>query len=253
LKNIDHVKQMSGGIAPSKSTVYIANLDYSLTNNDLHTIFGKFGQIAKVTIVKDKTTRESQGLAFILFVKREDAQACVRVMHLTTLNERIIKVSIAQDNGRAREFIKRKVYKDKTRCYECGEEGHLSYECPKNILGARPRPQKKKKRKDSDGGEIDYDDEDSDDSIYRPPPPPPPSLPPPTPAQSLSVPSHVPIGEHSGQSVLRPRPRVLPLASELVFGSTSSQSEGNGSASRRNPFAAPKRVKSESYFSDEEN
>ena len=33
---------------------------------------------------------------------------------------RTIKASIAKDNGRAAEFIRRKVYKDKSRCYECG-------------------------------------------------------------------------------------------------------------------------------------
>ena len=29
-------------------------------------------------------------------------------------------------------------YKDKSRCYECGEGGHLSYECPKNQVQAQP-------------------------------------------------------------------------------------------------------------------
>jgi len=33
---------------------------------------------------------------------------------------RTIKASIAKDNGRAAEFIRRKVYKDKSCCYECG-------------------------------------------------------------------------------------------------------------------------------------
>eukprot|EP00850_Spirogloea_muscicola_P012141 SM000077S21615 [mRNA] locus=s77:591093:592047:+ [translate_table: standard] len=63
------------------------------------------------------------------------------------LNKRTLKVSIASDNGRARDFIKRKEYKDKSRCFECGEDGHLSYECPRNQLGARERPVAKKKRK----------------------------------------------------------------------------------------------------------
>ena len=34
--------------------------------------------------------------------------------------ERTLKCSIARDNGRASEFIRRKDYKDKSRCYECG-------------------------------------------------------------------------------------------------------------------------------------
>lgn len=33
---------------------------------------------------------------------------------------RVITCSIAKDNGRAPEFIKRKEYKDKSHCYECG-------------------------------------------------------------------------------------------------------------------------------------
>ncbi|CAH8390476.1 unnamed protein product [Eruca vesicaria subsp. sativa] len=62
------------------------------------------------------------------------------------LNGRKLTVSIAADNGRASEFIKKRVYKDKSRCYECGEEGHLSYECPRNQLGPRERPPPPKKR-----------------------------------------------------------------------------------------------------------
>jgi len=33
---------------------------------------------------------------------------------------RTVKCTIAKDNGRASEFIRKKVYKDKSRCYECG-------------------------------------------------------------------------------------------------------------------------------------
>lgn len=128
---------MSGGLAPSKSTVYASNLPYSLTNNDLHQIFGKMGKVVKVTVVRDKKSRESKGLAFVLFLKREDAFKATKIIDGKTIYGRTIKCTLAKDNGRAKEFIKRKEYRDKTRCFECGEIDHLSYSCPKNTLGAR--------------------------------------------------------------------------------------------------------------------
>lgn len=62
--------------------------------------------------------------------------------------------SIAIDNGRSAEFVRKREYPDKTRCYECGEFGHLSYGCPKNALGDRePPPKRKRKRKEKTAGE----------------------------------------------------------------------------------------------------
>ncbi|KAL6123919.1 hypothetical protein ACLB2K_076435 [Fragaria x ananassa] len=139
-------------LAPSKSTLYVANLDYSLTNSDLHTLFSRFGKIARVTVLKDRHTRRSKGVAFVQFVTRDDAVASAREMHGKILNGRKLSASIAADNGRAAEFIKKREYKDKSRCYECGAEGHLSYECPKNQLGPRERPPQKKPRRGGGGG-----------------------------------------------------------------------------------------------------
>lgn len=165
----------SGGLAPSKSTVYVSNLDYSLTNSDLHTIFSTFGKVARVTILKDRVSRRSRGVAFILFVSRHDATAAVRTMDRKVLNGRTLSVSIAADNGRATEFIRRRVYKDKSRCYECGEEGHLSYECPRNQLGPRDRPNPKRARRDAQrrgggdggGGGEDWGSDGGDEADFE--------------------------------------------------------------------------------------
>lgn len=138
---------MSGGLAPSKSTVYVSNLPFSLTNNDLHKLFTKYGKVVKVTVVKDKDTRRSKGVAFVLFLERESAHNCARAINNKQLFGRTVKANIAIDNGRATEFIRRRNYTDKSKCYECGDSGHLSYACPQNMLGEREPPKKKEKKK----------------------------------------------------------------------------------------------------------
>ncbi|XP_051974787.1 zinc finger CCHC-type and RNA-binding motif-containing protein 1 [Xyrauchen texanus] len=155
---------MSGGLAPSKSTVYVSNIPFSLTNNDLHKLCTKYGKVVKVTVVKDKQTRMSKGVAFVLFLDRESAHNCAHSLNNKQLFGRTVKASIAIDNGRASEFIRKRNYTDKSKCYECGEDGHLSYCCPKNLLGERePPPKKEKKKKKKVQQPEEVEPEDSED------------------------------------------------------------------------------------------
>ncbi|KAL6257866.1 hypothetical protein P5V15_011464 [Pogonomyrmex californicus] len=159
---------MSGHIAPSKSTVYVSNLPFSLTNNDIHQLLEDYGKIVKVTVLKDKVTRRSRGVAFVLFLKTEDAVSCVKALNNTEMFGRTLKSSIAVDNGRSTEFIRRRDYPDKSQCYECGQEGHLSYCCSNNTLGPRKPPAKKirirKKNVKQDQCKSRYVDSDSDEA-----------------------------------------------------------------------------------------
>ncbi|KYN20415.1 PREDICTED: zinc finger CCHC-type and RNA-binding motif-containing protein 1-like [Trachymyrmex cornetzi] len=134
---------MNGRIAPSKSTVYVSNLPYSFTNNDIHQLLESYGKIVKVTIMKDKVTRRSRGVAFVQFLRIDEAVSCAKRLNNTKVYGRSVKSSIAIDNGRSTEFLRRRDYPDKSRCYECGQEGHLSYRCNNNALGPRVEPRKK--------------------------------------------------------------------------------------------------------------
>lgn len=77
---------------------------------------------------------------------------------------------MAKDNGRSTEFVRRREYPDKSHCYECGEQGHLSYQCTKNTLGVRTPPAKKvrvrkKKTEETTKSMTFYDsDEEVEDS-----------------------------------------------------------------------------------------
>lgn len=142
----------------------MSNLPFSLTNNDLHKLFTKYGKVVKVTIVKDKDTRQSKGVAFVLFLDRESAHNCAKAINNKQLFGRTVKASIAIDNGRAAEFIRRRNYTDKTKCYECGDTGHLSYACPKNMLGEREPPKKKEKKKKKKAQQPEHVEEEEEES-----------------------------------------------------------------------------------------
>ncbi|KYN04795.1 PREDICTED: zinc finger CCHC-type and RNA-binding motif-containing protein 1-like [Cyphomyrmex costatus] len=158
-------------VAPSKSTVYMSNLPFSFTNNDIHQLLEAYGKIVKVTILKDKVTRRSRGVAFVQFLRMDEAVSCAKRLNNTEIYGRTVKSSIAIDNGRSTEFIHRRDYPDKSQCYECGQKGHLSYRCSNNILGPREPPAKKvrirKKNVKQEKCDTSYFDSDSDNDEVR--------------------------------------------------------------------------------------
>lgn len=137
--------------APSATaaTAYVAMLPFAYTNNDVAQLFGPFGRLARVTLLRDRQSRASKGVAFVQFARSDDCARAVAAMHGTQLEGFTLACSLSRDNGRAREFAARKRTPTAARCFECGEPDHFSYNCPRNVLGARekPAPRRKKRRR----------------------------------------------------------------------------------------------------------
>ncbi len=76
--------------------IYIGNMSYDATEDDLRTAFEAFGKIDSVTVIMDKYTGKSKGFAFIEMASKEEAQAAIEGLHEKELNGRALTVNEAR-------------------------------------------------------------------------------------------------------------------------------------------------------------
>ena len=82
------------------SKLYVGNLSYDATEDDLREAFGRDGrQIQEVAIVMDRETGRPRGFAFVTMASSEDAQGAISALDGQMLKGRNIKVNEAQDRG----------------------------------------------------------------------------------------------------------------------------------------------------------
>lgn len=79
-----------------KKKLYVGNLPYSLTSDDLRNLFSEFGEIADAIVITDRGSGRSKGFGFVEFAKEEDAQKAVDGMVGKELEERKLVVNFAR-------------------------------------------------------------------------------------------------------------------------------------------------------------
>jgi RNA recognition motif-containing protein len=83
--------------------IYVGNMPYSVTEEDLKQAFEAFGQVESVTIIKDKMSGQSKGFGFVEMGSADQAQAAISGMNGKDLKGRKLNVNEArprQDDGR---------------------------------------------------------------------------------------------------------------------------------------------------------
>ena len=81
--------------------LYIGSLPYSTTESDLRTLFGDFGDIDELSLVKDRHTGESKGFGFIEMKRNSDADKAIKALNGSVFQGRNIKVNQAQPKGKS--------------------------------------------------------------------------------------------------------------------------------------------------------
>jgi RNA recognition motif-containing protein len=76
--------------------IYVGNLSFTTTEDELRSIFEPFGQVASVTILKDKFTGKSRGFGFVEMPEREQAEEALKNLNEKDFNGRTLKVTEAR-------------------------------------------------------------------------------------------------------------------------------------------------------------
>ena len=78
------------------SKLYIGNLSFSTTEDDLREVFQRHGVVDSVAVITDRETGRARGFAFVEMSEPSAAQDAIRALDGTDLGGRTIKVNEAQ-------------------------------------------------------------------------------------------------------------------------------------------------------------
>jgi cold-inducible RNA-binding protein len=83
--------------------IFVGNLAFSATENDLRQLFEPHGVVEKITIITDRDTGRSRGFGFVEMPDSHAAQAAIQGLQGTALAGRALTVNEARPQAPRRE------------------------------------------------------------------------------------------------------------------------------------------------------
>lgn len=79
-----------------KKKLYVGNLPYSVTADELRKVFSEFGEVVDAVIISDKYSGRSKGFGFVTFGTEEAASLAVEKMNGKDMGGRNLVVNVAR-------------------------------------------------------------------------------------------------------------------------------------------------------------
>lgn len=76
--------------------IYVGNLAYGVTQDELRNVFSAYGEISSVNLITDKFTGNSKGFGFVEMPNNAEADAAIKGLNETPLKGRNLKVNQAK-------------------------------------------------------------------------------------------------------------------------------------------------------------
>ncbi len=88
--------------------MYVGNLAYTVTEDDLKTLFSEYGEVASVNIVTDRFSRQSKGFGFVEMPNNSEADKAIKALNGSQLKGQFIKVNQAERKRNKRNTRRRR-------------------------------------------------------------------------------------------------------------------------------------------------
>ncbi|MEZ4668843.1 MAG: RNA-binding protein [Anaerolineae bacterium] len=76
--------------------LYVGNMSYSTTEDQIRTLFGKAGDVSEVALITDRDTGRPKGFGFVTMATEEAAQEAIKQFNGQTLDNRALTVNEAR-------------------------------------------------------------------------------------------------------------------------------------------------------------
>jgi RNA recognition motif-containing protein len=76
--------------------IYVGNLPYTITEDELRGVFADHGEVATVNIITDKFSGQSKGFGFVEMPNQAEAEAAIETLNESDVKGRNIKVNQAR-------------------------------------------------------------------------------------------------------------------------------------------------------------
>ncbi len=88
--------------------IYVGNLSYDVSDDELHQLFSQCGQVSEAKIIKDRDTGRSKGFGFVEMPNDEEATHAIDRMQGHDFKGRPLQVDEAKENTGARGGVRRR-------------------------------------------------------------------------------------------------------------------------------------------------
>ena len=78
------------------TNIYVGNLPWSTTTDELHAMFEQYGAVIRAQIVTDRETGRSRGFGFVEMTNEAEAQAAIDALNNQDMNGRPLTVNVAK-------------------------------------------------------------------------------------------------------------------------------------------------------------